>query len=505
MKRILFLIAISLSTLVSANQIKFKIEGLSDTTVFLAKYFGPKLYYADTTKSKAGVFTFDGTKQKAGMFAIVKGNAILFEFIYDNEPVDMYVGDIKNIIPTMKVNKSVNNEVFYKYVLFMTSNKEKQAALNKRYEAAAEGSDEREKIKEESKVLNKEVMAYQKKIIAENKGRFIATMIQLTTEVELPDYPRDEQGNITDSNYIYNYYIQHFWDGIDFKDARIVNTPVYHNKLEKFFSKDGILQIPDSIVKYAIWIIDQTDMTDQENKVFQYTLSHVVNKYATMQIMGMDRVYWALGSRYYCPPNKKAYWMTEENLNDFCERVNKVGRTLIGNYAPMLILTDTTEQNWINMYKIPAEYTVLYFWDPNCGHCKKSTPKLQTLYEKKFKERNVEIYAVAKATGADFDAWKKFIRDNKLTFINVGLTKSIYDQAMKDPRPILQHTTLESLNYSDTYDVYSTPRIFVLDKDKKIQFKQIGISQLEEIIDNLTGHAADEKIFPFDPENPDEE
>src|SRR5690606_25296819 len=104
--------------------------------------------------------------------------------------------------------------------------------------------------------------------------------------------------------------------------------------------------------------------------------------------------------------------------------------------------------------------------------------------------------AVAKATGSDFEAWKKFIRDNKLTFINVGLTKSIYDQAMKDPRPILQHTTLESLNYSDTYDVYSTPRIFVLDKDKKIQFKQIGISQLEEIIDNLTGHAADEKIFP---------
>lgn len=162
---------------------------------------------------------------------------------------------------------------------------------------------------------------------------------------------------------------------------------MYHNKLEKFFSKEGgILQIPDTITKYASWMLNQMDMVDQENKVFQYTLSHIVNKYANMQIMGMDRVYWYLGANYYCAPNTKAYWMTPENLDDFCEKVNKVGRTLIGNFAPMLILTDTTEQNWINMYKVEAEYTVLYFWDPNCGHCKKTTPKLQTLYRREIQK-----------------------------------------------------------------------------------------------------------------------
>ena len=136
---------------------------------------------------------------------------------------------------------------------------------------------------------------------------------------------------------------------------------------------------------------------------------------------------------------------------------------------------------------------------------KNTTPKLQTLYEEKFKKRGIEVFAVAKATGDDFVAWKKFIRDNKLTFINVGLTKTIYDQAMKDPRPLLQKTTLESLNYSDTYDVYSTPRIFVLDKDKKIKFKQIGVEQLEEIMDDITGHKSDVKLFPYDPTKPDDE
>lgn len=507
MKKLLFLTAIIFSFYSNANPIKIKIEGLKDTTVFLAKYFGPKLYYADTCVSKSGVLQFDGSKQKSGMLAIVKGGDILFEFIYDNEPVDLYVGTMnkEQIMSSIKVNKSVNNEVFFKYVLFMTEKKKKLAQMNKEYEALPKDSPEREKLIEENKVLNREVLAYQKKIIAENPGKFIAVLVNLTVENELPDYPRDDKGTITDSNYVYNYYVAHYWDGVNFKDSRLMNAAPYHHKLEKFFSKDGILQIPDTIVKYAVWIIEQTDMVDQDNKVFQYTLSQVLNKYANMQIMGMDKVYYELGKRYYCPPNKKAYWMNEENLTDFCEKVNKVGRTIIGNYAPLLILPDTTEQNWINMYHIKAEYTVLYFWDPNCGHCKKSTPKLQTLYEKKFKQRGIEVYAVAKATGDDFEAWKKFIVENGLKFINVGLTKNVYNEAMKDPRPLLQKTTLESLNYSDTYDVYSTPRIFVLDKDKKIKFKQIGVEQLEEIMDDITGHKNDEKLFPYDPKNEEHE
>jgi len=179
---------------------------------------------------------------------------------------------------------------------------------------------------------------------------------------------------------------------------------------------------------------------------------------------------------------------------------------MIGEYAPMLILPDTTgekweDANWINSYKINAEYTILYFWDPNCGHCKKTTPKLQVLYDKKFKERGIEIYSIGKATGEDYEAWKKYINDNKLTFINVGLTKDVYNQAMEDPRPLLKHTTIQSLNYTDTYDIYSTPRIFVLDKVKKIVFKQLSIGQLEEIMDKLTGHEEDVKLYPK--EDPD--
>jgi thiol-disulfide isomerase/thioredoxin len=142
----------------------------------------------------------------------------------------------------------------------------------------------------------------------------------------------------------------------------------------------------------------------------------------------------------------------------------------------------------------------LYFWDPECGHCKKITPRLAELYTKKLKSRNVEVFAVGKAVGEDFEKWKKFIRENNMTFINVSVTDQLYRTAMENAAPLLKYTTLESLNYQTTYDLESTPRVFVLDKDKKIIAKNISISQLEDLLDRLQGKESLPKLFPPDPE-----
>ena len=40
-------------------------------------------------------------------------------------------------------------------------------------------------------------------------------------------------------------------------------------------------------------------------------------------------------------------------------------------------------------------------------------------------------------------------------------------------------------DYKLKYNIESTPQIFILDKDKKIQAKRIGPEQVEEIIDML--------------------
>jgi thiol-disulfide isomerase/thioredoxin len=176
---------------------------------------------------------------------------------------------------------------------------------------------------------------------------------------------------------------------------------------------------------------------------------------------------------------------------------------VVGVRPPNLILKDTTDAKWQDFYSLKSDYTILYFWDPECGHCKKTTPKLQSLYEKKLKYRNVEVFAVGKAIGKDFQNWKKYVRDNKLTFINAAVTDNLYELAKKDPNSLVpvfgdnrpKPTTLESLNYQTTYDIFSTPVVYILDKDKKIIAKRVSISQIEEILDNLQGYKNSEKLF----------
>ncbi|MDX1444970.1 MAG: redoxin domain-containing protein, partial [Lishizhenia sp.] len=135
------------------------------------------------------------------------------------------------------------------------------------------------------------------------------------------------------------------------------------------------------------------------------------------------------------------------------------------------------------------------------GHCKKETPKLSKLYNQKLKDRNVEVFAVGKATGEDFEKWKDFIEKHDMHFINVGMSQNLYDSVTANPYNFIpRYTTVESLNYQDTYDIYSTPQVFVLDKDKKIVAKQLSIAQLEMFIDQSQNKADAEKLFDVEEE-----
>ena len=52
--KILFLLTLLLSTFSYGQKMKFKVIGQKDTTVFLVKYYGKGLFYADTAEIKGG-------------------------------------------------------------------------------------------------------------------------------------------------------------------------------------------------------------------------------------------------------------------------------------------------------------------------------------------------------------------------------------------------------------------------------------------------------------------
>lgn len=501
MRHLLLLLFICTATLGFGQKMRFKVVGLKDTTVYLTRYYGKGLYYADTAISKSGVVEFDTKNLKPGMFALYMPGQKYFEFIVNNnEEINIETVDT-NLIGQMKVKKSEENKVFVTYVQFLQAQRVKATALKGKQEGLKKEDPQYDLIAKQLEVISKEVSAYQDSIIKLHDQKLVSKIIKMSVEVKIPDAPKNEKGEVIDHMWQLNYYRKHFWDNIDLNDDRLVNTPVFHQKVELFYGKTMIVPHPDSILAIAFPFIDGLK---KGSEVFKYHVDYLTNWAAKSTQMGIDKVYVLMVDRYYCARDEKgkspAFWMTEDKLTSACEDIPVKKRILQGMVPPNVILPDTNNV-WRDFMSLKSEYTILYFWDPECGHCKKVTPKLQKLYAEKLKARNVEVFSVGKATGDDYEKWKKFIKDNGLSFINVALTQKLYEAALQDARQFVpKYTNIESLNYSTTYDLYATPRIIVLDKDKKIIAKQLTISQLEDMLDRLQEIKDPVKLFPPDPE-----
>jgi thiol-disulfide isomerase/thioredoxin len=502
MKHLLLLAVLALTSFSFSQKLKFKVNGQQDTTVYLVRYYGKGLYYADTAEMKNGNVEFNGSKQKPGILALLLPGQKYFEFIYNNEDIQIETSK-PDFVATMKVKKSEENTVFIAYIQYINSQRTKANELTAKRDALKKDDPQYKALGDQIDAIAKEVAAYQSNIVATHPKKMVAKVVKMSMDVKVPESPKRPDGALKDSSFAYHYYRDHYFDNIDLKDDHLVNTPLFHNKLDYFFGKNMLIQHPDTIVKYAYWFCDQLD---QKSEMFKYCVTYITSTFEKSNIMGMDKVFVRMGQRYYCPRNadgkSPAYWMAEDKLKDLCEKVETQKNLVQGVVPPNIALRDTTDAIWKDFYSLKSEYTILYFWDPECGHCKKTTPKLQKLYAEKLKARNIEVFGVGKAIGEDFPKWKKFIKDNGLTYVNVGLTDKLYKAATEDARQFVpKYTTLQALNYQDTYDIYTTPRIFVLDKDKKIVAKGLSISQLEDLMDRLQGVKNAPILFPPDPED----
>jgi thiol-disulfide isomerase/thioredoxin len=502
MKQILLLAFLTLTTLSFSQKIKLKVNGQKDTTVFLIKYYGKNLLYADTAQMKGGMVEFEGKKQKPGIVGLLLPGQKYFEFIYNNEEIQLETTG-PDFVNNMKVKKSAENSIFIDYIKFINTERQKANDLVGKRDALKKTDEGYKVLSAEIDSISKKVIAYQNKIVTDNTGKLVSKVVKMSMDVKVPEAPKNVDGSPVDSNFAYHYFRDHFFDNFDLADDRLVNTPIFHSKLDYFFSQSMLIQHPDTIVKYAYWFCDKLN---PKSEMFKYAVIHITSTFEKSKIMGMDKVFVKMGEKYYCSKNAEgkspAFWMAEDKLKDLCEKVNTNKVLVQGVRPPNISLRDTTDVNWRDFYSIKADYTILYFWESDCGHCKKSTPKLQKLYEEKLKARNVEIFGVSKGIDDDFGKWKKFIKDNKLTYINVALTNSLFRAAQENALQFIpKYTTLEALNYQETYDVVTTPRVFILDKDKKIIGKGLSIAQLEDFMDKIQGFKDAPKIIEPDPED----
>lgn len=440
----------------SAYKIEVEVDNFQGKVCYLGYPYGPKKYLADTAEiNSQGKFVFEGEKPLDGGLYFIYSPApesLYFDLIVAESEFVLET-DTLDLIANMKTQGSLENEVFFNFQRFMREKQVLGSDLSEKLKNSVEQV-EKDQLTEQLKSLDADVKSFRSDLLAKYSTTFVATFIKSTIPIEVPEAPKDENGKDIDPNFAYKYYKEHYFDHIDFSDKKMLRTPGFHEKIEDYLEKMTVKH-PDSIISSAHTIIDKAKANDE---IFRYCVVHITSKYETSNIMGMDAVFVDLADNYYLSGD--AFWADSALTAKISDRVARLKPNLLGKQAPRMNLLDTLMQP-TSLYSLNADYFVLYFYDPDCGHCKKKTPVLKELYDTKLKDMGVEV--VATNIKKEVDKWKKYIKEQKLNWINLA-----------DPNV--------RSNFRYEYNLETTPIIYVLDNQKKIIAKKLDVDQIEEFI-----------------------
>ena len=248
----------------------------------------------------------------------------------------------------------------------------------------------------------------------------------------------------------------HFWDYTNLNSANTFINPFFEKNRTLYF--DQVLgHNPDTVI-YHLEKLFSAPMNEQIRKVL---ISSATYHYETSKFMGEDEVFVWLVNQFYA--NGYVDWVSKNDLAKIREKAVGLSTELIGNPAPDFAF-DTQDNGRMKLSEVQSPITILYFWDSECGHCRKETPRLKEFYDE-YKDKGVEIVALTLEN--EFTGWKKYIQENDLDWING------YESDFERP------------NFLWYYYIPTTPKKLVLGPDKTIIAKNLDVeTTLRTFIDD---------------------
>ena len=498
MKKIILLLVVlfTFNTIKAQNayDIKINLKHCKDTIAYLTFYQFDKNMIVDTcTNIKNGKIEFNGKKKLyKGIYSLVgQGKSIYFDFFVDdeNQNLDISSESISNYKESLQCSNSKNQNDFFEYIKYF----EVQKLDFESYLTKTKGlskKDSTDFMSGKQKLINENIESYEKSYIQKNKGTFISDALNLKMEKYLKDIPKASNGRL-DSIAVFDYYKKHYWDEVDFKEDGLARTPFFYGRLTRYF-ESVVIRDPEAVSVEIDRIMNQAI---EGSIMYKLLLANFVNKYETSKVMGFDKVFVYIVDKYFKTGKAKDIYNDDNIVNNIINRATILRPLLLEEIAPELPMipieshdkiskmgfeTAKTseeltkifyanaaeiEKTFIKLSSIKAKYTLLVFWDVDCSHCQVEIPKLIDLYHQLLKDKiYVKVFSVY--TQQEFGKYKKYVEEKKLDWINV------YDGVHYN-------------NLKDKYDIYSTPVIYILDKDKKIKAKRIDVNQIKPILTAL--------------------
>ena len=299
MKQTLAILLLLISTQIFGQtyQIEININSGQNKKIKLTHYYLDNVFITDSLaldQNGEGVFKGD-TLLPQGLYKIYLDENNHFDFLLGADQTFSIEKETFNST-LIKVEGAVETEEFAKYVDYLKNMQNKSNELRKKIENAS--AEEKEVLQEELNKLNPEIQAYWFRIYEQYPNTILAgfLMANYVPALDITTLPVEIQQN--DSLLLFerfNFQKDHYWDYFDYTDERLLYTPLYKPKLEKWFTQI-LYQNYDSIKPDVVQFIENVRPS---KRIFQFAVSWFLNSSIKSNVMGMDALFVDLARSYY--------------------------------------------------------------------------------------------------------------------------------------------------------------------------------------------------------------
>ena len=475
----MFFIGLNLKTKESYSQLQRNtlygtIKNYAKQTLYLYKCLCDTLLLIDTTQTSnnggfefniPSAFAYNNLSSPLGLYKIILPYEQSFQFLYTGDAIEIqtiYKHDFQYNIASDSLNVRQSDE-------------------NKRFI-------EFQQLQQQANIANYYLLQmmrlypipdpFHKQMETEYYKRFDALMQFVKQQQK--DYPECMTTKIAQAYYVPalpdwkkpdswrdSIIALHFFDYFNPADSFYLHTNILPEKIDWYLAlrtnkRDEFGQAvlsEDTLYEAAFEFLEKAKNNQANgNKNFEFVLTYLLKQlHKEKKYRAFLRIYDAY--LYRAGENCE---VENDNFITYRELAGNIRGVEIGSIAPDFELGNNSG---LNLFNIKSDYVLLIFWASWCPHCKSEILNIYSYLSKEFPSLNQNkktLTTIAISLDTDKNKWQQFIKDYNLSaWINIAELKGWDGNIVKK------------------YNIYATPTLILLDKNKKILFKPTDFKQLK--------------------------
>ncbi len=353
--------------------------------------------------------------------------------------------DYAQLFNTIAFTGSKENEILYEYLRNYQEMTDRLDSATDNWKEALDGNTFKSKMIAET-ALNQ----YQSSFMRQYPGSLTTKLVEQTLFL-LPPPPTAPYASLeAEADSHFQWQKQHFFDRMNLADEDFLRQPLWLDRTDFYVTKLPPPN-PDSMILLLETVFKKLE---PNREAYQYYFRYLMNSLSRMSRYRTDEVFVHFVRKYV--DTGKATWISESDLGKYKTDANRMEPLFVGKKAPNVTLYDKDNREVV-LYDIESPYTLVAFWRYDCSHCNKEMPVVKRVVEK-FQSKGVKVLSVCgNSSEATLPKCWEFVERHALP------AEWMY---VADP--------LRRSRFTSLFNVSGYPRLFLLDADKKILYKQGG-------------------------------